>query len=73
MNKQACPQAAGKDLSALLNEQQAAQFLNVSLSTLRQRRFKGLPPEFIKIGKSVRYSQDALATFVSERTRRCAK
>jgi excisionase family DNA binding protein len=63
--------SASADSHALLNEQQASKYLNISLSTLRRRRMNGHLPRFIKLGKSVRYSKEALDSFVRENTKRC--
>ena len=49
-----------------MNENEAAQFLNLSVSTLQKRRFKGMPPEYSKIGKSVRYDKNDLIDFLSQ-------
>ncbi len=48
----------------ILNERDAAVFVGLSVHTLRSRRFRGLPPEFLKLGKSVRYEAEALRRFL---------
>lgn len=73
MNQPNGPQVAGAVSRVLLSEQEAAKYLNLSKSFLRKRRIKGLPPEFIKIGKSIRYSLETLDVFVAEQTRRRTK
>lgn len=40
----------------LLDEHETARRLNWSVKTLRRRRWAGLPPAFIKLGRSVRYT-----------------
>lgn len=40
---------------SLLNEQNAALLLNVSVPTLRKWRYKGRGPKFLKLGSLVRY------------------
>lgn len=52
-------------ISPVISEKEAARILGLSVHTLRARRFKGLPPEFLKIGKSVRYEREALERFVN--------
>ena len=42
-------------LTALLNENEAARRLGLSVKTLRRWRWAGKPPRFIKIGAAVRY------------------
>ncbi len=39
----------------LWDENKAAAWLNVAVATLRRWRWAGKPPEFVKIGGSVRY------------------
>lgn len=50
----------------LLTEAQAADFLNVSVRTLQSWRVKGGGPLYGKIGRSVRYRQSDLNTYVEE-------
>ena len=47
----------------LLTTKEAASFLNVSSSWLAKARISGYGPRFIKIGRSVRYSLQALEEF----------
>jgi predicted DNA-binding transcriptional regulator AlpA len=44
----------------LLTAKDAATFLRVSLSWLAKARMRGDGPPFIKIGRSIRYSESAL-------------
>jgi predicted DNA-binding transcriptional regulator AlpA len=48
----------------ILNERDAAALVGLSVHTLRARRFKGLEPEFLKLGRSVRYEREALERFL---------
>ena len=48
----------------LLNEKETAQKLAVSQETLRSWRKRGQGPEFVKVGRAVRYRLDALEEFV---------
>lgn len=49
---------------------EAAQYLTVAESTLEAWRSRGGGPEFLKLGKAVRYSQEALDEFISARIRK---
>ena len=50
-----------------LDNQEAAKYLRISVTALYNlRRNKGLP--FIKLGKKVLYSREALNTFVQKQT-----
>ncbi|MDY0277864.1 MAG: helix-turn-helix domain-containing protein [Acholeplasma sp.] len=50
--------------SPIVSEKEAARILGISVHTMRARRFKGLPPEYLKVGKSVRYEREALERFL---------
>lgn len=54
---------------ALLNEQQASARLNVSVRTLQAWRLKGGGPHFCKLGRSVRYRQPDLDTWLNGNVR----
>jgi hypothetical protein len=56
------------DLDAALNENQAAEFLGLSVRTLQAWRVRGFGPRFCKIGRSVRYSRRELVTFQESHT-----
>ncbi len=49
----------------LLNETQVAEFLGLSVATIRKRRRQRQPPAWIKIGTSVRYRRDAVARLIA--------
>lgn len=55
--------------NALLNESQAAAYLNVSPATLRRWRWAGQGPHFRKIGRSVRYAADDINRYVDAASR----
>ncbi len=57
-------------LEPLLSTEEAAQVLNVSPSFLAKARMRGNGPEFIEIGRAIRYSRLALSQFMAERTRK---
>ena len=48
----------------LLTEQEAARLLGWSQRTLQQRRCRGLPPTYCKIGGSVRYLERDILAFI---------
>jgi hypothetical protein len=56
-------------VEALLTPQQAAEILNVSTSYLAKSRVNGDGPEFVKIGRAVRYLETSLRRFIKARTR----
>jgi len=53
-----------KSEEALLNEHQAAELLNVSVQTMRRRRLFRQPPEWVKIGSSVRYRRESIQRLI---------
>lgn len=55
------------NLGRLMNEQEAAAFLAMSVKTLQQWRFYCKPPVYHKFGRSVRYSLSDLEDFVASR------
>ncbi|MBP3730223.1 MAG: helix-turn-helix domain-containing protein [Mailhella sp.] len=52
----------------LFTSEQAASYLNISPSTLAAARAKNQGPAFVKIGKTVRYSLEALDAFIDSKT-----
>ena len=52
----------------LLTTQQAAWLLRVSRKTLERMRVEGRGPKFVKIGRSVRYRQSDLLTYITTNT-----
>lgn len=53
----------------LLTPEQAAKILNVSTSYLAKSRVDGDGPQFVKIGRAVRYPESSLRNFIKARTR----
>jgi hypothetical protein len=53
-----------RNFESLLTERDVARLLNVSVATLRRRRLFRHPPEFVKIGASVRYRPDAVRSLI---------
>ncbi len=48
----------------LLTEAETAERLRWKKTTLQRRRWAGLPPQFLKIGRSVRYDPEVIETFI---------
>lgn len=48
--------------------QEAAYYLQVSISFLAKARMNGTGPAFIRLGRAIRYSQDALDTYKASQT-----
>jgi predicted DNA-binding transcriptional regulator AlpA len=54
---------------ALHTPQEAAKILRVSQSWLAKARIRGDGPPFIKVGRSIRYAEAALAQWMKSRQR----
>ena len=50
-----------------LNEREVAEMTGISLSTLRNNRFKHRGIPYYKVGKMVRYKSDEIVAFMEER------
>jgi Helix-turn-helix domain len=57
-----------KDADALLNEVQAADFLDLSIRTLQAWRLRGSGPPFVKAGRAVRYRRRDLLDWIEANT-----
>jgi predicted DNA-binding transcriptional regulator AlpA len=57
-------------LEPLLSTEEAAQILDVSPSWLAKARMRGDGPEYVQIGRAIRYSRTSLLRFMAERTRK---
>ena len=53
----------------LLNEHQVAEYLNMSLGSLRRWRLFRTGPKYLKIGSAVRYRREDLDTWLNSRCR----
>ena len=53
------------ETDVLMNEQQAAQRLNVAVKTLQKWRVVGGGPRFVKLGRCVRYTLADLGDFIA--------
>jgi len=56
--------STNNSIQSLLTEYQVAELLNVSVATIRRRRLFRLPPDFVKIGSSVRYRLEAVEALI---------
>ncbi|MCL4839136.1 MAG: helix-turn-helix domain-containing protein [Thermoanaerobaculia bacterium] len=54
----------------LLTERQAAERLGLQRATLEKWRVLGCGPEYLKLGRAVRYQPAALEEFIASRRRR---
>jgi predicted DNA-binding transcriptional regulator AlpA len=55
---------------ALMDVRQAAQRLHLSTSTLNKLRLVGGGPRFIKLGRAVRYEDQAISEWIAAQRRR---
>ena len=51
-------------MEALLTELEVAKILKISVATIRRRRLFRQPPEFLKLGSSVRYRPEAVQRLI---------
>jgi hypothetical protein len=56
------------DHDSALNENQAAEFLGLSVRTLQAWRVRGGGPPYVKIGRTVRYQRHRLVDFQEQHT-----
>ena len=56
-------------MEPLFDPEATAKFLNVSMSWLSKSRVTGEGPEFVKLGRAVRYPKSSLLKFIKARTR----
>ena len=52
-------------VSGLMNENEVASLLGITVATLRKRRLFQRPPAYLKIGRSVRYARADVEQFVA--------
>jgi excisionase family DNA binding protein len=50
----------------LLNEQQVAEYLGLSVHAMRRFRFEDRGPKFIRVGRLVRYRPEDVEAWLSE-------
>ena len=65
----ALPQKPAAPAMVLLTAEEAARLLNVSQSWLAKSRMRGDGPAYVKVGRSVRYSEAALLQYAKSRQR----
>lgn len=58
--------AANTQLQELLTEHDVARLLKISVATLRRRRLLRQAPYPVRIGASIRYTQESIAAFVNQ-------
>jgi excisionase family DNA binding protein len=51
----------------LLNQSEAAKLLRLSTRTMERFRLQGVGPSYVKCGRSVRYRQSDLETWIAAR------
>ena len=68
MNDQSPPRGQGLP-QTLLTAKDAARFLKVSLPWLAKARMQGDGPPYIKVGRSIRYTELALLQWMKSRQR----
>jgi len=56
-------------MSKLLTTEEAANFLTVKKNTLEIWRSQGKGPDFVKVGRCVRYRAEDLESYVGAQTR----
>lgn len=52
-------------MAKLLTEKEAAAKLGWKVTTLQQRRFRGLPPTYVKMGRTVRYREEDIEAYIN--------
>jgi len=57
-------------MSELLTREQAANHLNMKKATLECWAWKGIGPDMVKFGKTVRYRLSDLESYITSQTRR---
>jgi len=63
------PQKSATPVINLLTPKEAAKLLKVSLSWFAKARMRGDGPPYIRIGRSIRYSEAALVQWMKSRQR----
>jgi predicted DNA-binding transcriptional regulator AlpA len=58
---------AGGSKPGLLTPEETAKFLRISISWLAKARMRGDGPPYIRIGRSIRYSEVALMQWMKSR------
>jgi hypothetical protein len=53
-------------MNQAVNETEASKILSIAVKTLRNWRFKKRGPDYMKLGKAVRYRTDDLTQYMEE-------
>ncbi len=61
-------ESSNTDKPCYLNEKQVAELIGVSVSKLQNDRFYGRGLNYIKIGRTVRYSLEKIHRYMQEHT-----
>lgn len=64
-----CMANVNNPIETLLTEHQVAEILKVSVATIRRRRLFQQPPDYLKIGASVRYKREAIQRLIDSAER----
>lgn len=54
------------DLKPFLREGEVATLLDLSVSNLQKRRWKRMPPAFVKLGRNVRYRREDILKYIED-------
>ncbi len=57
-------------MSSLHTDREAADYLKMSQSYLAHLRVSGSGPDYVKLGRAVRYSRESLDRWLNSKTRR---
>jgi predicted DNA-binding transcriptional regulator AlpA len=65
-----CPKGENgmKDVEKFINEKQVAEMTSLSVATLRNDRWLGRGIPYVKLGRSVRYSLEAVLDYMQAHT-----
>jgi predicted DNA-binding transcriptional regulator AlpA len=66
-NLERASETGGQPIEALLDEKELAQWLRVSIGTLRYWRTEGKGPRYRKVGQLVRYSPSDVQDWLNRR------
>jgi predicted DNA-binding transcriptional regulator AlpA len=56
-------------MSLLITTHELSTETKLSVSLLNKKRLDGTGPEYVKLGRAVRYSRDAVSRWLAEQTR----
>jgi len=73
LDEKSSPESEAAAADRLWNEREVARYLNVSVASIRRRRLLRQPPDFVKVGSSVRYEQASVHRVVQEGRREAVR